>query len=144
MFMNNFYRSALFLCFLALSIIGLSQKVSNKGREFWVGYGHHQYMETGSNTQNMVLYLSAESQAATVTVTLDSSGLTPGLWYRKTYNIPANTVIATENLPKGTINATASGTNPNFDARLYTDPPPFGTGGEGVFRKKGIGNAGRF
>lgn len=121
-----------------LCLQGFGQKVSNKGREFWVGYGHHQYMENGTNTQNMVLYLSAESQPATVTITLDSSGFTSALWYRKTYNIPANTVIATEYLPKGTINAAASGTNPNFDSRLYTDPPPFGTGGEGIFRKKGI------
>ncbi len=131
-------KLSLIVLLWVLCLQGFGQKVSNKGREFWVGYGHHQYMETGTNTQNMVLYLSAESQPAIVTVTLDSSGFTPALWYKKTYNIPANTVIATEYLPKGTINAAASGTNPNFDSRLYTDPPPFGTGGEGIFRKKGI------
>jgi hypothetical protein len=91
-----------------------SQAVTNKGKEFWVAYGHHQFMEYNRscngvesnppssiyNSQNMVLYLSAD-QPATVTVTIDSSGPIPGNWYKKTYNIPANTVIATENMPKG-------------------------------------------
>ena len=138
MIMKTISKYVMFGCLLMLCQYVHSQKVSNKGQEFWVGYGHHQYMETGSNTQNMVLYLSAESQPATVTITLDSSGFTPALWYKKTYNIPAFTCIATENMPKGTVNAAASGSNPNYDARLYTDPPPFGSGGEGIFRKKGI------
>jgi len=65
------------------------QNVSNRGTEFWVGYGHHQFMEAGSNDMNMVLYLSAEDQPATVTVTIDSSGPFVGTWWRKTYTIPA-------------------------------------------------------
>jgi gliding motility-associated-like protein len=132
----------LLACVNAFSI--MAQPFTNKGREFWVGYGHHQYMEpscnganAAPNNMNMVLYLSAE-QAATVTVTMDSSGIVPGLWWRRTYTIPANTVISTENLPKGTVDAGPSASNPNYDARLFTDPPPFGTGGEGVFRRKGI------
>lgn len=122
-----------------------AQPFSNRGKEFWVGYGHHQYMEPpcggsgdGGNTMNMVLYLSAE-QAAVVTVTIDNGGAAfPPQWTR-TYNIPANTVIATENLPKG---ATGSGppsnSDPAYDARLFTKPPPGGTGGEGLFQKRGI------
>lgn len=136
--MNNISKYISFVFLLVICNYVHSQKVSNKGQEFWVGYGHHQFMETGANDQNMVIYLSAEGQPATVTITLDSSGFAPALWYKKTYNIPANTVIATENMPKGAINAIPSGTNPNYDSRLYTDPPPFGTGGEGIFRKKGI------
>lgn len=123
---------------------GFSQGISNKGKEFWVGYGHHQYMEppcsgTGSapNDMNMVIYLSAE-EAATVVLTIDSSGPVSSSWFRKTYVIPANTVISTENLPKGIVDAANSASNTNFDARLITDPPPAGTGGEGIFRKKGI------
>lgn len=128
-----------------------SQAVTNKGKEFWVAYGHHQFMEYNRscngvesnppssiyNSQNMVLYLSAD-QPATVTVTIDSSGPIPGNWYKKTYNIPANTVIATENMPKGSFNSGSGGTNPNYDARLWSDWPPFGSYGEGIFRKKGI------
>jgi gliding motility-associated-like protein len=121
-----------------------AQNFTNKGREFWVGYGHHQYMEpscdgnnAASNDMNMVIYLSAE-QPAIVTVTLDSSGLFPATWFKRTYTIPANTVISTEPMPKGSTNAAESGSNPNFDARLFDYPTPLGTGGEGVWRKKGI------
>ncbi|SFE97107.1 gliding motility-associated C-terminal domain-containing protein [Chitinophaga sp. CF118] len=100
-----------------------AQELSNKGKEFWVGYGHHQFMEPlGSNSQDMVIYLSAE-QAATVTVTVD------GTPWTRTYSLAANTVIATEPIPK-------SGPN---DARLFSVPPSYGgTGGEGIFTNKGI------
>src|SRR5678815_1118934 len=101
---------------------GLAQNFTNKGREFWVGYGHHQFMETGSNTQEMILYLSAE-EPATVTVTIDST-----TWTR-TYIIPANTVIASDLIPKAG----------SIDARLFSLPVSFGgNGGEGLFRFKGI------
>src|SRR5438128_6213665 len=97
-------------------------------------------MESGTNTQNMVLYLSAEEQAATVTVTIDSTGIAniPSTWWKRTYNIPAYTVISSDIIPKGATDAGPSGSDPNFDARLYTDPPPAGSGGSGIFRKKGI------
>ena len=126
---------------LLVSVVCLAQNFSNKGKEFWVGYGHHQYMEgscdgvsAAPNDMNMVLYLSAE-EAAIVTVTIDSSAF--GGWTR-TYNIPAFTVISTENLPKGSTNSVASGTDPNFDARLFDNAPPLGSGGENLWRKKGI------
>ncbi len=103
------------ICYL-ISFLSSAQNITNKGKEFWVSYGHHQFMETGSNTQNMVLYLSAEDQPATVTITLDSSGIGGiiSTWYTKTYNIPANTVISTENLPKGSVDAGPSGSNLKF------------------------------
>ncbi|MBV7530282.1 PKD domain-containing protein [Chitinophaga sp. sic0106] len=105
-----------------VAIKSSAQNRSNKGKEFWVGYGLHQFMEPGqNNSQEMVLYLSAE-QAATVTVSY-------GPTYSKTYNIPAGAVIATDLIQK-------SGTN---DVRLYSPPPLFGgTGGEGVFAQKAI------
>lgn len=120
------FQKPLWLTFLSLFIIVLSghaQNLSNRGTEFWTAYGHHEFMEPGwTNSQEMVLYLSAE-QPAVVTVSVDSLG-----WSR-TYSIPANTVIATDFIPKG-------GT---YDARLYSVPPGFGgTGGEGLFRYKGI------
>ena len=103
-----------------------AQNLSNKGTEFWVGYGHHQYMENGSNTQEMVVYLSAE-QAATVTVSIY------GTTWTQTYNVPANTVITTATIPK-------FGTT---DARLYSGPcgffpPGTACGGVGVFVNKAI------
>ncbi|WP_207495236.1 PKD domain-containing protein [Aridibaculum aurantiacum] len=131
---------------LFLGIAGFSQGISNKGKEFWVGYGHHQFMETGTNTQEMTIYLSAEEQPATVTVTIDSSGLFPANWWRRTYNIPAYTVISIEDVNANTFSNAAGARGPipkgatgqQYDARLYTDPPPSGTGGAGLFRKKGI------
>ena len=152
---------ALVVCFLAVTSI-FSQKISNKGKDFWVGYGHHQFMETPTdNSMNMTIYLSVEDLPAgltyaTVTVTIDSSGLTPALWWTRTYHIAKNTVISIDNsatpafsfspaaalswgpVPKGPIDAATSHTAPAFDARLYSDPCPAGTGGFGLFRKKGI------
>lgn len=100
-----------------------AQDLSNRGKSFWVGYGHHQFMEPNrGNSQEMVLYLSAE-EPANVTVTID------GTTWSRSYTIPANTVIATDQIPK----------TGAFDARLYSVPPTFGgTGGEGLFIKKGI------
>jgi gliding motility-associated-like protein len=72
-----------------------AQNFTNKGREFWVGYGHnHLFTYTASlNTQEMVLYLSAEEAAV---VTVEVAGTT---WTR-TYSIPANTVTVSDPLPK--------------------------------------------
>jgi gliding motility-associated-like protein len=97
-----------------------AQNLSNKGREFWVGYGHHQFMEPGqSNSQEMVLYLSAE-QAATVKVSIN------GTSWVKTYNIPANTVIVSDKIPKD---------GPD-DCRLFSLPASFGgNNSEGVFNR---------
>ncbi len=65
---------------------------SNRGRRFWVGYGHHQGFEF-SNSQEMVLYLSAEA-AANVTVKVNGTN-----WVRN-YSIPANTVRVSDILPE--------------------------------------------
>ena len=101
---------------------GFTQNLSNRGTEFWVGYGHHQFMEPGqANTQEMVLYFSAEpGQAANVTVTVQGRTAVQ----TTNYFVPAGTVIASNYMPK-------SGPN---DCRLYDVPPSFGgNGGEGLF-----------
>ena len=72
---------------LCLSLIGSfingeAQNFSNKGKDFWVGYGYHQVM-INNNSQDMVLYFATD-QITTVTVSI------PGLAYSQTYaNIPA-------------------------------------------------------
>lgn len=108
------------LVILAAGLPGFSQNLSNRGKEFWVGYGHHQFMEPGqNNSQQMVLYFSAE-QAANVRVSINGTS-----WVRN-YAIPANTVIISDFIPK-------AGTD---DCRLYSLPPSFGgTGGEGLFNR---------
>ncbi|MDA3615528.1 PKD domain-containing protein [Polluticaenibacter yanchengensis] len=110
-----------FLVVCLVSALGVfSQNLSNRGKEFWVAYGHHQFMEPGqTNSQEMVLYFSAE-EAATVTVKINGTN-----WVR-TYNVPANRVISSETMPK-------SGT---YDCRLFSLPPSYGgTGGEGLFTR---------
>jgi gliding motility-associated-like protein len=129
---------------LCIGLTGSAQNISNKGKEFWVGYGHHQFMENGTNTQEMTIYLSTEDQPATVTVTIDSSAALPALWWKRTYIIPPYTVIDLETTPANSFqpfSAGATGAIPKTgsqDARLFTDPPPAGTGGAGTFRKRGI------
>jgi hypothetical protein len=76
-----------------MSLAVYSQDFSNKGTDFWVGYGYHQVMGSG-NTQQMVLYFATD-QLTTVTVSI------PGTGYTQTYsNIPAGTVFTSNPLPK--------------------------------------------
>ncbi|MBO9151406.1 PKD domain-containing protein [Chitinophaga sp. GCM10012297] len=121
-----FIRRALLCitCVLSFRHYVSAQHLSNTGTDFWVGYGHHQFMEPGmGNSQEMVLYISAGQAAANVTVSIHGTA-----WVRN-YSIPANTSITTETIPKAGF----------YDARLYSPPPSFGgTGGEGIFANKAI------
>jgi hypothetical protein len=121
---NGFLKFILFCAALVLAEQVAAQNISNRGRDFWVGYGHHQFMEPGqspANGQEMVLYFSAE-QAAVVTVTI--RGITATVV--QTYNVAANSVISTSTMPK-------AGTT---DVRLYDLPPSFGgNGGETLFNR---------
>ena len=83
-----------------------AQDFSNKGTDFWVGYGYHVRMNnSGGGTQQMVLYFATEA-VTNVTVSI------PGLGYTTTYaNIPANTIFTTSPLPK----------TGSQDARLLTE-----------------------
>lgn len=113
----------------------LAQDTTNRGTEFWVGYGHHQAMESGSNSQEMTIYISTGSQAAVVTLTLDSSGSTPAssaTWWQKIINVPANTVINVQTAGAG---IPKSG---SYDARLYSPAAPAGSYSAGLFRGKAI------
>ncbi len=83
--------------FLATLIINVhAQDFSNKGTDFWVGYGLHSRMfqNTTGGTQDMVLYFATES-ITNITVSI------PGVAYSQTYNnVPANTIFTTNALPK--------------------------------------------
>lgn len=81
---------------------------SNRGRRFWVAYGHHYGFST--NGQDMVLYLSAED-SANVTVRVNGTN-----WVRN-YAIPANTVRVSDLMPESGL----------VDARI-TDEGLFNTG----------------
>ena len=77
---------------------------ANVGKRFWVAYANSWDFANG-NSQDMVLYLSAGAQPATVTVKVN------GTAWVKTYNIPANTVITTDKMPKANI----------YDSRLLAE-----------------------
>lgn len=92
-----------------------AQEFSNKGKDFWLGYGYHVRMAVGKlpaadNGQNLILYFTSD-QNANVLVEI------PGVGYSKTYQVIANQVTITEALPK-------SGSQ---DVRL-TDPGLFDKG----------------
>lgn len=100
-------RSYIILVISLLSWSALTaQDKSNRGKEFWLGYGFNYsfFWETPVNAQELAIYISTE-QAATVTVSILNTGFT------QTLNIPANTVDASIIIPK-------SGPN---DARILTD-----------------------
>lgn len=88
-----------------------AQDKSNKGKEFWLGYGHNVLFTQASpvNSQTHVLYISTE-QAAVVTVSVNNTT------WSQTVNIPASSVNFSIVIPK---------TGPE-DARLT---------GEGLFTK---------
>src|ERR1700750_3095326 len=79
-----------------LSTIGITsinaQYFSNKGKEFWTGYGNNQVFT--ANTQEMVLYLSADDAVAHVTVSIN------GTTWVKNYTIQPHSVVVSDLMPK--------------------------------------------
>lgn len=103
------YRFLLFFVVHALGHFTVNgQDFSNKGKDFWLGYGFHVNMGAGvpagqNNIQDMVLYFTSDKNA---TVTLDI----PGIGYTKTYTVTANQVTTSDPIPKvGTQDARISG-----------------------------------
>ena len=97
-----FFSLSMFLLFVS----SFAQDKSNRGKEFWLGYGYNYHFlnEPPVNTQELAIYISTEA-AATVTVSVNGTG------YSQTLNIPANTVDASILIPKSGVN----------DARVLTD-----------------------
>ena len=88
--MNRFLLTVLAFFMLGFSVS--AQNLSNKGKEFWLGYGRNNLFNS-TTAHEMVLYLSAE-QAANVTVRINGT-----TWVRN-YTIPANTVIQSDIIPR--------------------------------------------
>ncbi|MBU3743170.1 MAG: PKD domain-containing protein [Sediminibacterium sp.] len=88
---------SLFLCCFCI-VSASAQNFSNKGKDFWLGYGFHVNMGAGVsgtavNAQDMVLYFTSDKDAS-VTVEI------PGVGYKQTFQVLANQVTATTPLPK--------------------------------------------
>lgn len=92
MFTRSRYHFFLWLLLL-VSVTGKAQQKSNKGKEFWLGYGHNVLFTQGANSQQHVLYLSAEAPA-TVTVSVN------GTSWSRTVSIPANSVDVSVIIPQ--------------------------------------------
>ena len=73
----RFLKCLILVLFCSTSLS--AQDFSNKGKDFWVGYGYHQTM-TGINggSQQMVLYFATE-QVTTITISVPSVGYTQTL-----------------------------------------------------------------
>lgn len=68
---------------------------SNRGKRFWVGYQRSWDFDQGSNSQEMVLYMSTTDQPANVQVRINGTS-----WVRN-YTIPPFTSKASDYMPKG-------------------------------------------
>jgi len=90
-------KKTLLIILLAASCCCSAQDKSNRGTEFWLGYGNNVSFTfpdyDGVNSQQMVLYISAE-EAATVTVSVNSTS------WSQTITIPAGSVNTSVLLPK--------------------------------------------
>ena len=88
-----------FLLLSILSIISLSaycQDFSNKGKDFWVGYGYHVSMfgSSSGGSQQMVLYFATD-QVTNITISI------PGVGYTQTLTSAAgNNVLTSAVIPK--------------------------------------------
>jgi gliding motility-associated-like protein len=91
---DDMKRVVLPLLFCLGHLIVSAQDFSNKGKEFWLGYGYHVNMPASAgNSQEMVLYFTSDKNA-TVKVEV------PGIQYSATYIVTANQVTTSSPLPK--------------------------------------------
>ena len=96
-----YIKYLIFVFGVLCSTVTIAQDFSNKGREFWVGYGSHVSMynangtvnTTNGGSQNMVLYFTSD-QDANVTVEIPATGWT------RSYKVLANQVTTSEIIPK--------------------------------------------
>ncbi len=103
-------KTRFLLSFLLLMgcVFAEGQDFSNKGTDFWLGYGFHVNMGSGVpaaqlNLQDMVLYFTSDKNANVVVEI-------PGVGYLQNYTVVANQVTSSNVIPK-------SGTQ---DARINT------------------------
>lgn len=129
--MVRWIKHIITVCIVLNAMNAAAQTISNRGKEFWAGFGHHVDMETENPLEipDMVLYFSADAQQATVTVNVDGTGWT------KVYHVPAYGVISSDVMPAG-----LKGSKPDtVDTRLYSRDISYGgTNSQGLFQKKAI------
>ena len=85
-------------------LAGFGQNFSNKGKDFWLGYGYHVAMAgnpANGGAQDMILYFTSDKNA-NVTVEMSNG-------YKQTYIVNANQVTVSNIIPKTGVQ----------DARIY-------------------------
>ena len=116
-------RKIILLTITFFTVIGASaQDFSNKGKDFWVGYGYHQQMTNAAvpgGSQDMVLYFATE-QVTNITISLPATG------YTQTITTAAgNNVVTSATIPKTGANdarLTAEGLS-NKGIHITSDKP---------------------
>jgi gliding motility-associated-like protein len=98
---------------LAASVSALAQDFSNKGKDFWLGYGYHVRYVTGgfggTNGQEMVLYFATENipgRFTDIRIEIPATG-----YVQNIINVAPGTIVTSNPIPK-------SGSQ---DARLTTE-----------------------
>jgi len=90
--MHTLPRTALVLIALCLARTLTAQDFSNKGKDFWIGYGNHVRMFTGTPAEKMQLYITSDV-ATTGQVTIASIG------FAQSFTVTANQ-ITTIDIPR--------------------------------------------
>src|SRR5687767_2434280 len=82
------------LLFLVLHVVTISrsQDFTNKGKDFWVGYGNHVRMFTGGAAETMQLYITSD-------VNTTGQVSIPGTGFSQSFTVSANQ-ITTINIPR--------------------------------------------
>ena len=96
-FLNMSINRCILLLWTILQVNLLSgQDLSNKGKDFWLGYGYHFAMAgkpANGGSQDMVLYFTSDKNAS-VKVEI------PAVNYSKSYTVTANAVTISDPMPK--------------------------------------------
>lgn len=92
MFLKRLTQICLLLLIIAIAASpAFAQSTSNKGRDFWLGYGNH-VRGYDNNTQKMVVYVTSDvSTSGRVEI--------PGIGYSATFSVSANS-ITTVDIPQ--------------------------------------------
>jgi hypothetical protein len=93
---RRFYKLFVLLICILASCAVYSQDYSNKGNDFWLGYGYHVSMAgnpANGGSQDMILYFTSDKNA-NVKVEI------PAVGYSATYTVTANQVTLSNPLPK--------------------------------------------
>ncbi|AEW01414.1 hypothetical protein A4D02_05335 [Niastella koreensis] len=108
--MPSLLRTVLVLTALCISSVLTAQDFSNKGKDFWIGYGNHVRMFTGTPAEKMQLYITSDV-ATSGQVTIASIGFSQSFTVQPnqitTIDIPRAAALMDDGLYNHGIHVTA-------------------------------------